>query len=1091
MALSAVQWVVGKALAPVADGVLEAWEASKNLGLNIEALKMELLLVQVTLETASKKEISGQAMEKLLQKLPDSAYSAEDLLDELDYFRIHDLLHGTYDAADQHGKGGVHDHVLHARHTAKAVSKLTLLSSCWPAASPADPGQEDAREQTSCCARPCVKHRARGNSSSAPDSNQVNEEVRGCMPKLGKFFPCSSSPDVAVDDETPKLGFNRVGVSERMEQIVEELQPVRREITTILQSCGPITVRAISQSRPITTSQSIEPKLYGRDHIVNSIIHDITKGKYCGNDLSVLPIVGTGGIGKTTLVQHIYISQEVQNYFPVRVWVCVSLSFDLNKLLEEIKRCIPRVEGEKEGTTEELIEQRLKSRRFLLVLDDIWECSNEDDWKRLLLPLKKSQGNGSLILVTTRFPAIAQMVKSKTSNISVELEGLELEEFQKLFFSFVFDDEKSRTDNNFLLETGYKIMDKLKGSPLAAKTVGRLLKADLSLRHWRRVLESKEWKRQTGSNDIMPALKLSYDYLPFHQQQCFSYSALFPEDHKYNSTELINFWMGLNILQPGDRNQTLEDIGLNSLKNLVSHGFFKEEETDGHLHDVMHDLLHDLALKVASHECLSLHHSDMRSVEIQPSIHHLSIIIDDVGGDNADEKIKSEWRKLKARLKVGHLQTLMLFGKVDESVASIFGDLFKEAKALRVLHLPKMHCPVESLLHSFSSLIHLRYLYLGTGYRRKMHIPVTISILYHLKILDLESCYKCLDLPKDMSNLALFHLYTPIDELHSGISNVGKLELLQELKLFRVHKESEGFELKQLEHLTELRELGIYNLEKIHTKEEAIDANLREKNYLVRLTLDWDSERANVDPVVEAVVLESLQPHRYLQKLSVRGHRGPSCPKWLGDELEVKDLQSLHLSGVYWEDFPSLGKMCDLREVTLECIATMKEFVVVQSFCRLRRLTLVGLENLEKWLPSQDADHLFPVLQVLIIIDCAKLSVLPFSNRIVCPPDQERNMDWFPTLQELEVRNCPEFLLEARIPWTETLHQVNMRGVKLLEDFEYSKSSNGVSLSIKGKHDLHSIDQVLASDILTGTLSFFEDTQRFQSVFKMTRRTFD
>jgi hypothetical protein len=100
-------------------------------------------------------------------------------------------------------------------------------------------------------------------------------------------------------------------------------------------------------------------------------------------------------------------------------------------------------------------------------------------------------------------------------------------------------------------------MEKLKGSPLAAKTVGTLLRKDLNLRHWRRVLESKEWETQAGANDIMPALKLSYDYLPFHQQQCFSYSALFPEDHKYSTTELINLWIGLDILQPGGRNQTL------------------------------------------------------------------------------------------------------------------------------------------------------------------------------------------------------------------------------------------------------------------------------------------------------------------------------------------------------------------------------------------------------------------------------------------------------------------------------------------------------------------------------------------------------
>src|SRR4051812_17097474 len=73
--------------------------------------------------------------------------------------------------------------------------------------------------------------------------------------------------------------------------------------------------------------------------------------------------------------------------------MCIT-QFNLNKLLEDIKKGIPRVEGEKEDKPEELIAQRLRSKRFLLVLDDIWEISNEDDWKRLLLLLKTSQEKG-------------------------------------------------------------------------------------------------------------------------------------------------------------------------------------------------------------------------------------------------------------------------------------------------------------------------------------------------------------------------------------------------------------------------------------------------------------------------------------------------------------------------------------------------------------------------------------------------------------------------------------------------------------------------------------------------------------------------
>ncbi|KAM0860090.1 hypothetical protein ACQ4PT_046752 [Festuca glaucescens] len=331
------------------------------------------------------------------------------------------------------------------------------------------------------------------------------------------------------------------------------------------------------------------------------------------------------------------------------------------------------------------------------------------------------------------------------------------------------------------------------------------------------------------------------------------------------------------------------------------------------------------------------------------------------------------------------------------------------------------------------------------------------------------SWYRCRDFPKDLSNLAnLRRFYTPSDELHSEIFNVGKLVLLEELKVFRVNKESEGFEPKQLESLTELRELGIYNLENIRTKEEAAKTKLTEKSNLKRLTLDWDIKRCNIDPYVEAVILESLQPNRYLLELCirVRGHGGPSCPTWLGDNLSVEALQSLHLVGVSWQCLPSLGKMWGLDTLKLYNIVPMKELVIEESFDRLIRLELVGLASFEKWLPSQDA-HMFPLLQVLIIRGCPKLLELAFSNHIVYSPNEDWNIGWFPKLQELEIYNCPEFLLVVHMPWTETLCSVKIRGVKLLEKL-YSKLSYRLELEIFGKDDLQSLDQILAFSNLMG-----------------------
>nr|UBY06879.1 NBS-LRR disease resistance protein [Dasypyrum villosum] len=1052
-ALRVAQWVVGKALGPVADGVLGAWAASKNFGPNVESLSTELLLVKATLEQAAHKELGGPAMEMLLQKLRDSAHNAEDLLDEMDYFRIHDELHGTYDAADEHGKGCARNLALNARHTAKAVGKLV-----------------------NCCAWHRAKRRQRShNNSLTPNANQ---EVSGCMSKLSKLLPCSSSPHphVGYDDrgneqETPKLDFNRVDFSQRMEDIVEKLQHMRNEINKILQGSAPKTVPDIAQGRPITKGRIDEPKLYGRDRVMKSIMDDITKGQYCDNGLTVLPVVGPGGMGKTTLIQHIYHNEQVRNHFPVTIWICVSVKFDLEKVLGQIKTCIPAVKDEKEGsTTEELIEQRLKSKKFLLVLDDIWKISNGDDWGKLLSTLNKSEEKGSMILVTTRFEAIAQKVETPCQ--SIKLNGLESGEFRKLFLAFVFGDEKYPRDKQFLLEIGDKIMEKLKGSPLAAKTVGRLLSKDLSLHHWKRVLKSKGWEKQTDDNEIMPALKLSYDFLPFHLQQCFAYSGLFPEDYNFRSDELTSLWIGLDILIPNGQNQIFEDIGLSNLNELVIHGFFREEEIDGDLWYVMHDLLHDLALKVASHDCLSLSLPSVGSVEIQPTTRHLSISTYGLGKYDAmsGKKLKSELEELKTRFKVEDLQTLMLFGEMDEGFVKIFGDFLGQVNTLRVLHLPKMLCPMEFMLHNFSGLLHLRYLCLGTQ-ERQMHLPLSISKFYHLRILDLELWDGSRDLPKDMSNLAkLCHFYVPSDDqLHSYICNVGKLKLLEELKVFQVNKKSEGFEPKQLGHLTKLRELGIYNLEKIHTEEEAAQAKLIEKSYLRELTLDWVSERSSVEPSVEAVVLESLQPHGDLQVLCITGHRGPSCPTWLGDEFAVEGLQSLYLDGVSWEVFPSLGKAWDLRELTLNHIAKMKEFIIEESFCRLIKLKLIGLGCFEKWVyPAEQESsisgdllppdaHMFPLLQVLVIRKCPKLLGLPLSNHIVSP-------DWFPKLQELEVSDCPEFLPVIPISWIESPRSVTMKCVKMLKEFTYSESSGGAELKITGESDLLSLDQVLVFD---------------------------
>jgi hypothetical protein len=193
--------------------------------------------------------------------------------------------------------------------------------------------------------------------------------------------------------QTPELKFNRAEISEKMKKITESLKPVCANVSNILNlefmGTNRITRKDIAKKRPITTSDITDNELYGRDIQKKRIVDAITRGEYCANSngIVVLPIVGPGGIGKTTFTQHI--SKEVKSQFDVYIWICVSLDFNASRLSQEALNQIPSVVADEDKNSssraQDLIKQRLKGKRFLLVLDDMWEC-REDEWKRLLAP---------------------------------------------------------------------------------------------------------------------------------------------------------------------------------------------------------------------------------------------------------------------------------------------------------------------------------------------------------------------------------------------------------------------------------------------------------------------------------------------------------------------------------------------------------------------------------------------------------------------------------------------------------------------------------------------------------------------------------
>ncbi|KAK8449726.1 hypothetical protein SEVIR_7G261875v4 [Setaria viridis] len=832
-----------------------------------------------------------------------------------------------------------------------------------------------------------------------------------------------------------------------MTEIVKKLNPICAKVSTVLnlELIGSKGITTATMERPTTSEEITEPRLYGRETELQSVVDSITHGECFANELTVLPIVGPGGIGKTTFTQHVY--QEVRSHFQVTIWICVSLDFNADRLAQEAVKKIPEDE-KKSGSDQELIEQRLKGKRFLLVLDDIWKC-HEDEWEKLLAPFRKGGGKGNMVIVTTRMSDVAKMVK--TGDSQIQLDRLGAQDFKDFFDACVSTRHEFWSEHPELSEIGKEIRVKLKCSPLAAKTVGRLLRKQLTLEHWRRVLESKEWELQTSDNDIMPALKISYDYLPLNLKQCFSYCALFPEDYEFESEELVHFWIGLDVLHVGDQSTRIEDVGKSYLIDLVNYGFFKRNEKDNGCHYyVIHDLLHELAVKVSRYDCLSIQTSKVRSIHIPASVRHLSIIVDnkDVEDIITYKDCEKDLGALDKRLQIENIRTLMLFGENVESFSKSFGNLFKKARALRAIFLSGASYIVEDMWHNFSKLVHLRYLRIKGSYHfLETDLPGTISRLYHLKILDIKDSWGCPMPSRYLSNLvSMQHFLVPgYIRLNSDILNVGNLKLLRELRRFEAKKENKGFELKQLAELLELEVLGIYNLEKVKVKEEAVAIKLIQKHHLQELVLDWDINRSDKDPIGEENILESLMPHSNLYKLSITGHGGDTCPSWLGTNLSVKTLESLRLSNVSWKTFPPLGEMWFVGEHCKSCIRE-------QSFKKLKRLELEKVPKLIKWVGNGPSD-LFSHLEVLVIKDCPELMELPFSHCAGYEQDVEDNMTWFPKLEKLEITDCPKLSSLPCVPWSSSTCRAKIvragSGIKEL-------SFGGHRLEIQGKDTLDS-----------------------------------
>ncbi|XP_065630619.1 putative disease resistance RPP13-like protein 1 isoform X2 [Quercus suber] len=407
---------------------------------------------------------------------------------------------------------------------------------------------------------------------------KLHEEERSTS-KIRKFIPACCvgfNPSSIKFDVSMRSKIE--GINTRLQEIVTE-----RVVLKLNDGAG---VRTITKTSRPPTSSLDEGQPYGRNEDKQKIVKLLLESSDA--QLFVIPIVGMGGLGKTTLAQLVYKDDEVSRYFDLKAWVCVSEDFDIPRLTKEILHSVTSESCHDDlDSLQRKLQKELLGKKFLLVLDDVW-CENYENWTILLKPFK-SGVQGIKIVVTTR----NYDVSLKMNPTAYKLEGLSDEACLRIFTHHALEAEDFSKYPE-LKKYGPKIVDRCKGVPLAAKALGGLLRNKHDPDEWEDVLNSKIWDIPEDKSSIFSVLKLSYHYLPSYLKGCFAYCSLFPKDNEFEVKELVLLWMAEGLVQKTKEKKPIEDLGCDYFCDLLKRSFFQQSSNNESLF-VMHDHMHDLA----------------------------------------------------------------------------------------------------------------------------------------------------------------------------------------------------------------------------------------------------------------------------------------------------------------------------------------------------------------------------------------------------------------------------------------------------------------------------------------------------------------
>ncbi|XP_049387277.1 putative disease resistance RPP13-like protein 1 [Solanum stenotomum] len=752
-----------------------------------------------------------------------------------------------------------------------------------------------------------------------------------------------------------------LNIKDKLEETIETLEVLEKQIGRLgLKEHFGSTKQ---ETRTPSTSLVDDSDIFGRHNDIEDLIDRLLSEDASGKKRTVVPIVGMGGLGKTTLAKAVYNDERVQKHFGLKAWFCVSEAYDAFRITKGLLQEIGSFDLKADDNLNQLqvkLKESLKGKKFLVVLDDVWN-DNYPEWDDLRNVFV--QGDiGSKIIVTTRKESVALMMGSEAIKVGTLSDEASWDLFKR--HSLENRDPKQHPE---LEEIGKQIADKCKGLPLALKALAGVLRCKSEVDEWRDILRSEIWELPSCLNGILPALMLSYNDLPSHLKQCFAYCAIYPKDYQFCKDQVIHLWIANDLVQQfHSGNQYFLELRSRSLFEMVLESSERDVEKF-----IIHDLLNDLAQIASSNLCIRL--EENKGSHMLEQCRHMSYSI---GQDGEFEKLKSLFQseQLRTLLPINiqlHWYHIMLSKKVLHNV-------LPRLTSLRALSLSCYEI-VELPNELFIKLKLLRFL--DISQTKIKRLPGSICVLYNLETLLLSYCEDLKELPLQMEKL--------INLRHLDISNTCCLKMplhLSKLKSLQVLVGAKfllgGWRMEDLGEAQNLYgSVSVVELQNVVDRREAVKAKMKEKNHVEQLSLEWSESSSADNSQTERDILDELRPHKNIKEVEITGYRGTIFPNWLADPLFLK-LVKLSLS--YCKDcysLPALGQLPSLKilsvkgmhgitEVTEEFYGSLSS---KKPFNYLEKLEFEDMPEWKQWHVLGSGE--FPILEKLKIKNCPELSL--------------------------------------------------------------------------------------------------------------------